>query len=191
MGRRKGLGAVAVGVGLLTALVGVAGAATPLVKVSEGASPFAPGCDRATADGTNYANSEVEVRVAVDPRNPAHAVGVWQQDRWSTGGAHGLVAAATADGVHWSRSFAHFSRCAGGTTANGGDYPRASDPWVDFARNGDVYQTSLSVNLESVTTAVLVSRSVDGGATWQEPVTLKRDTGSAFNDKESVTADPT
>jgi hypothetical protein len=54
-----------------------------------------------------------------------------------------------------------------------------------------VYQTSLSVNLESVTTAVLVSRSVDGGATWQEPVTLKRDTGSAFNDKESVTADPT
>ena len=129
--------------------------------------------------------------MAVDPRNPAHAVGVWQQDRWSTGAAHGLVAATTRDGVHWSRSFAHFSRCAGGTAANGGDYPRASDPWVDFAPNGDVYQTSLSVNLADVTTGVLVSRSVDGGVTWDPPVTLRRDTGNAFNDKESVTADPT
>jgi hypothetical protein len=133
----------------------------------------------------------VEVRVAVDPRNPSHAVGVWQQDRWSNGGAHGLVAATTGDGVHWSRSFAHFSRCSGGTATNGGDYPRASDPWVDFAPNGDLYQTSLSVNLPDVTTAVLVSRSVDGGSTWEEPVTLRRDTGDAFNDKESLTADAT
>ena len=188
---RTGPWAVAAGVGLLAALVGVAGAASSLVKVSEGTSPFAPRCDGVPADGTNYANSEVEVRVAVDPRNPAHAVGVWQQDRWSTGGAHGLVAATTDDGVHWSRSFAHFSRCAGGTAGNGGDYPRASDPWVDFAPNGHVYQTSLSVNLPDATTAVLVSRSVDGGVTWGEPVTLRRDRGDAFNDKESVTADPT
>jgi hypothetical protein len=188
---RTGPRAVAAGIGLLAALAGVAGAASPLVKVSEGASPFPPRCDGVAADGTNYANSEVEVRVAVDPRNPAHVVGVWQQDRWSTGGAHGLVAATTGDGVHWSRSFAHFSRCSGGTAANGGDYPRASDPWVDFAPNGHVYQTSLSVNLPDATTAVLVSRSVDGGVTWGEPVTLRRDRGGAFNDKESVTADPT
>jgi hypothetical protein len=191
MARRTRLGALGVAAGLLMALVGAAGAATPLVNVSQGPSPFAPGCDKAAPEGTNYAGSEVEVRVAVDPRNPAHAVGVWQQDRWSTGGAHGLVAATTADGVHWAKSFAHFSRCAGGTAANGGDYPRASDPWVDIAPNGDVYQASLSVNLSDVATAVMVSRSVDGGATWQEPVTLRHDKGGAFNDKESVTADPT
>ena len=191
MARRRGFPAVAACIGLLVALVGAAGATTPLVKVSEGASPFRPGCDGAASDGTNYPNSEVEVRVAVDPRNPAHAVGVWQQDRWSTGGAHGLVAATTVDGVHWTGSFAHFSRCSGGTAANGGDYPRASDPWVDIAPNGDVYQASLSVNLTDVTTAVLVSRSGDGGATWGEPVTLRRDTGNAFNDKESITTDPT
>jgi len=59
------------------------------------------------------------------------------------------------------------------------------------ARDGTVYQASLSVNLTDVTTAVLVSRSLDGGATWSEPVTLRRDTGNAFNDKESITADPT
>jgi hypothetical protein len=191
MARLRSLPGVATGIALVVALVGAAGAATPLVKVSGGPSPFAPGCDGAAVDGTNYPNSEVEVRVAIDPRNPAHAVGVWQQDRWSTGAAHGLVAATTGDGVYWTRSFAHFSRCAGGTTANGGDYPRASDPWVDIAPNGDVYQASLSVNLTNVTTSVLVSRSVDGGATWGEPVTLRRDTGNAFNDKESITADPT
>src|SRR5438552_11917292 len=117
MARRIGLPAAAAGIGLLVALVGAAGAATPTVRVSEGPSPFAPGCDGAAVDGTNYRNSEVEVRVAIDPRNPAHAVGVWQQDRWSTGGAHGLVAATTGDGVHWTHSFAHFSRCAGGTAA--------------------------------------------------------------------------
>jgi hypothetical protein len=176
---------------MLATVLTAAGAATPLAKVSDGATPFAPGCDAVPTDGTNYANSEVEVRVAVDPRDASHAVGVWQQDRWSNGGAHGLVAGTTRDGVHWSRSFAHLSRCAGGTAANGGDYPRASDPWVDFAPNGDVYQTSLSVNLADVTTAVLVSRSVDGGSTWEEPVALRRDTGNAFNDKEAVTADPT
>ena len=53
MRRRKGLGAVAVGVALLGALVGTAGAATPLVRVSEGTSPFPPGCDGAASDGTN------------------------------------------------------------------------------------------------------------------------------------------
>ncbi|HVW33855.1 MAG TPA: sialidase family protein, partial [Acidimicrobiia bacterium] len=193
-GRRAGgaLAGAALAAALAAALCTGAGAATPLVRASAGPSPFRPGCDGVAADGTNYANSEVEVRVAVDPRDPAHAVGVWQQDRWSTGGAHGLVAAMTFDGgAHWARSFAAFSRCAGGTAANGGDYPRSSDPWVDLAPNGDVYQASLSVDLETVTTGVLVSRSRDGGRTWESPVTLQHDRGNAFNDKESVTADPT
>jgi hypothetical protein len=172
-------------------LMTTAGADTPLVNVSGGSALFAAGCDGGGGEGTNAAGSEVEPRLAVDPADPAHAVGAWQQDRWSTGAAHGLVSAMTRDGVHWTRSFAHFSRCAGGTAANHGDYERASDPWVDFAPNGDVYQTSLSVTLSKGISAVLVSRSGDGGATWGEPVTLRRDTSGAFNDKEAVTADPT
>src|SRR5205814_10617544 len=44
--------------------------------------------------------------------------------------------------------------------------------------------------------AVLVSKSTDGGDSWSDPVTLVRDVGDAdvapyfFNDKESITADP-
>src|SRR5882724_1666730 len=38
--------------------------------------------------------------------------------------------------------------------------------------------------------AVLVSRSADGGVTWSNPTALIVDSASAFNDKESITADP-
>src|SRR5207247_10783142 len=90
MARRNGLRRFVVGAGLGAVLVaGAAGAQAPLVRVSDGPSRFVAGCDGATPQGkeTNYPNSEVEPRVAVNPNNPAHAVGVWQQDRWSNGAA--------------------------------------------------------------------------------------------------------
>src|SRR5439155_22943721 len=75
---------------------------------------------------------------------------------------------------------------------NGGNYDRASDPWVTFAPNGDVYQISLSASADLLTSAILVSKSIDGGGTWSEPTTLISETSAFnFNDKESITADPT
>ena len=79
------------------------------------------------------------------PTNPANIVGVWQQDRWSNGGSRGLLTGYSFDGGRtWARTAAPFSRCAGGNAANGGDYERASDPWVTFAPDGTAYQISLS-----------------------------------------------
>jgi len=163
----------------------------PLTLVS-GPSPFFPGCEITPQTGTNFLNAEVEPRVAVNPVDAANIVGVFQQDRWSNGGSHGLVAGVSSDGGRtWTITFAHLSRCAGGNAANGGDYERASDPWVTFAPNGDVHQISISFNNSNTTNAVLVSKSVDGGGTWTEPITLIRDTApTVFNDKESITADP-
>jgi hypothetical protein len=175
-------------------VTGVVGAAVSTTDVS-GLSPFAA-CT-VGGPGTNFVNSEVEPFVAVNPANPSNIVGVFQQDRWSNGGAHGLVASTSHDGgATWTESWAHFSTCAGGTAANGGDYDRASDPWVTFAPNGDVYQISLSATAGLTVSAVLVSKSVDGGDTWSEPTTLARNIsgfpeGPGFNDKESITADPT
>jgi hypothetical protein len=176
------------------AVTGFALAASGPVDVS-GLSPFAA-CT-VGGPGTNYPNSEVEPFVAVNPTNPSNIVGVFQQDRWSNGGAHGLVASTSHDGgTTWTESWAHFSNCSGGTAANGGDYARASDPWVTFAPNGDVYQISLSASADLTVSAVLVSKSSDGGDTWSEPTTLARNVsafaeGPGFNDKESITADPT
>ncbi len=163
-----------------------------LVLVS-GPSPFAPGCELTPQTGTNFRNAEVEPWVAANPTDPANIVGVWQQDRWSNGGAHGLLTGVTHNGgATWTRTFAHFSRCSGGTAANGGDYERASDPWVTFAPDGTAYQIAISFNDSNTTNAVLVSKSINGGETWSEPTTLIRDTApTVFNDKESITADTT
>ena len=176
------------------AFAGLALAASGPTDVS-GLSPFAA-CT-VGGPGTNFVNSEVEPFVAVNPANSNNIVGVFQQDRWSNGGAHGLVASTSHDGgATWAESWAHFSTCAGGTAANGGNYDRSSDPWVSFAPNGDVYQISLSASADLTVSAVLVSKSTDGGDTWSEPTTLARNVsgfteGPGFNDKESITADPT
>lgn len=162
-------------------------AAGPLVQASS-SSPFSPACNGAPQSGVVYPNSEVEPWLAVNPANSSNIVGAWQQDRWSTGGANGLVAGVSIDGgTTWSQVvIPNITRCSGAS-----DYERASDPWVTFAPNGDLYHISLSFNDSNTNNGVLVSKSIDGGSTWSNPVTLLRDTApTMFNDKESITADP-
>ena len=161
---------------------------TATLSVASGASPFSPGCDGAITSGTAYVGSEVEPMIAVNPANPDNIVGVWQQDRWSNGSARGLLTGASQDGGRtWTLSAAAFSHCTGGNAANGGDYERATDPWVSFAPDGTAWQIALAT--AGAANAILVSRSVDGGRNWSAPTTLIRDEVD-FNDKESITADP-
>ena len=50
---------------------------------------------------TNFKDTEVEPLVAVNPNQtdrPNNVIGVYQEDRWSDGGAHGLLAATSFDG---------------------------------------------------------------------------------------------
>jgi hypothetical protein len=190
--RQHALPVLAVVVSAL-AIVALAAASPSIVSplvVASGPSPFAA-CT-VGGPGTVYVNAEVEPFVAVNPTNPGNVIAVWQQDRWSNGGSHGLVTGSSMDGGStWSETFAHFSTCAGGTAANGGAYDRASDPWVSFGPDGKAYQVSLSVSADQVTSAVLASTSADGGQTWTEPSTIISETTPFhFNDKESITADP-
>ena len=88
------------------------------------------------------------------------------------------------------------TKCTGGTAANGGNYGRASDPWLAISPNGTAYLMSLSVGtnpggFETSPNAMLVMRSTNHGATWENPVTLIRDESqNVLNDKNSITADP-
>ena len=192
-----GRGYVAEGYGPDAVSMCASGPAQPDKQVPTSAlSTFPPGCDNVAATGTLFQNAEVEPMVAVDPTNPGNLVGVWQQDRWSNGGSHGSMTGYSSDGGRtWTRTAAPLSRCAGGTAANGGDYDRASDPWVTFAPDGTAYQSSLSFsgaeNQPGSSSAILVSRSVDRGRTWSSPITLIRDGPEAFNDKDAIAADAT
>lgn len=165
----------------------------PLVTISQ-PSALAAGCNGAQT-GTLYLHAEVEPSVAINPSSPLNLIGAWQQDRWSNGGAQGLTLSASFDGGRsWSLTSAPFSRCTGGHAGNGGDFDRATDPWVTVSPDGTAYALSLSFSgallAPGSTSAMLVARSVDGGLTWSTAVTLIRDGAQFFNDKGSITADP-
>ena len=157
-------------------------------------SQFAACKEGAKQDAVAYTHAEVEPHGAINPRNRSNWVVTWQQDRWSDGGARALPVARSDDGgATWTTlapaAAPRLTLCSGGTKANGGDYERASDPWVSFAPNGDLYHIGLAFNRSNGRNAVLVSTSTDGGATWSDPVAVQEDQ-KAFNDKETITADP-
>ncbi len=174
---------------------------TPLVQVSTSNPLAAP----PPPPPVVFADSEVEPQLAVDPTNTDHAVAIWQQDRFrSVGGARALVVSVTYNasdvgGASWSTP-AVIPGFDG--TASGAAFPRYTDPWVSFAPNGDLYASGIGLTPRGPVpghTAVLVSKSMDGGFTWSStPTTLidvvappNTDPIDLANDKEAVTADPT
>jgi len=190
------------GIGLI-ALAGAAagsawadkdGTVGQLVQVS-GASPLPPysACgglpDQVT--GINYPNTEVGPRVEVNPTNSKNIVAFYQQDKWSNGGSRANVAAVSLDdGATWETVIVPgLSQCSGG------QYQRASWPWLSFSPNGVLHQMSLLFNTDPPVgfgpSAMAVSRSLDGGFTWSGPILVQSDTDPRFlNDANSITADP-
>ena len=174
-------------VALLLAFAGSGSASAQSLERVSRASPFNATCGGPAAGGTLYPNAEVEPWVSANPEDGDNLVAVWQQDRWSNGGAQGNLTGVSFDrGRSWSRPTPpRFSRCAGG------DYDRASDPWVSFGGDGSAHQIALAISADQTISAILVSTSRDGGRTWGRVTTLQRDTTAMlFNDKESITADP-
>ena len=204
--------ALVLAVGLTLSLaVSPALAASAVNQVTNaGNDPFAA-CT-VNAGGINYPRSEVEPFGSVNPTNPSNIVTVFQQDRWSNGGAHGLAAGvSTNGGATWSVVPLPFSTCAPGTPADL-QYEAASDPWVSFGpgtaanpnKGATAYAVSISFNESSGRNGNTVGAAVssDGGATWTHAQTMHNDAQSGvpipvddtnfafFHDKESVTADP-
>ncbi len=193
---------------LVTAAPALASTVTPLVTVSS-ADPYA-GCPPDGQSGTVTVNAEVEPQAAVNPHNPGNMIGAWQQDRWSNGGAHGLLAGFSTDGGKtWGESQLPFSGCVSGINPvldpfTGTPYNRASDPWVSIGPDGTAYAVGLLATETTVSgggnndTGVAAAASTDGGQTWGNARLIKSDQGTSpifevthfFNDKESVTADP-
>jgi hypothetical protein len=166
----------------------------PLIEVSS-ANLFT-NCtadDIGSQNGLLFPNTEVEPWIVVNPINTSNVVGIWQQDRWSDGGARGLVAGVSFDaGLTWEPV-----AIPGLTACSGDTFQRASDPWLSFAPDGTLHALGLAFDEDLPTggfnhNAILTSRSVDGGLNWSATVTLiETNDVNVLNDKESITADPT
>jgi BNR repeat protein len=189
---RRSATAAAVAV-LASAAVALASVVGPLSTAS-GPSPFVACTDGQSSGpppGQVFPNAEVEPWVDVNPTNPNNIIGVWQQDRWTDGGSRSNNTAYSVDGgATWNHpSPIPWSTCAGSSETR---YQRATDPWVSFGPTGTAHSIALSLDPNGFTTAVLASRSTNGGATWSAPSVLIDDNDLRFfNDKESITADPT
>ena len=180
-----------------------------LAHTASGPSPFTPGCGGpgdASPGSVNSLNAEVESHLADDPTDANTLAGAWQQDRWNDGGSHGNVHAYSHDGgATWTVSSPRFSRCAGGNAtsavqattlaARPSDYQRATDPWVSYGPTGRLHAIAIGFDNSTPRNAILTAFSDDDGATWSAPREVRFDNpralGNNFNDKETLTADPT
>jgi hypothetical protein len=185
---------LAVSLSVLTVVATIGGAIvhanSPVTLVTVSSTDPYASCSIAGQPGTNYPDAEVEPWVSVNPSHPNNIIGVWQQDRWSNGGARGLVAGFSLDGgKSWSESTLPFSQCAPG----GLPFQRASDPWVSFGPDGTAYASAFSFDRTDHRNAVAAATSTDGGKSWGNLATLVAFTtngGQFSTDKNATTADP-
>jgi hypothetical protein len=111
--------------------------------------------------------TEVEPHVL---SNGLTQVSAFQTGRIVDGGGTAIGWATSSDGgTTWTHGF-----LPGLTTGNGGGlYDAASDPAVAFdAKHGVWMIATLPISNSSETPAVVVSRSADGGFTWENPVNV-------------------
>ena len=195
-------GAAVVAVLAVTAVVGASAASG---VAAAGGSPFSlgpevrvsgpstlTGCSAgASADFARaYDSAEVEPQIAVNPTNPTEIVGVAQQDRWPDGGARGLTSwMSSAGGQDWAKlADVPWAACQGGPSRFG----RVTDPWVSYDKAGNLYFIGQPIDSAELGLSAISVTTWDGSS-WRDPQILIEDDGDrgVFNDKVSVTGDPT
>jgi hypothetical protein len=158
-----------------------------LVRVSTDAGVTAPlTAEELTTSGRVFLDSQTEPHVDVNPANAKNLVGMFQEDRWSTGGARNNVLATSFDGGQtWTNA-----PVQGAAILAGGEFQRVTDPWVAFGPDNRVHATSLAFDDTGPDNAIFVHTSADGGRTWGPPVPVIVDRSFVFfNDKQTLVAD--
>jgi hypothetical protein len=158
-----------------------------LVRVSTDQGVTAPlTAEERTTSGSVTLDSEVEPMVSVNQSNRSNVVGMWQEDRWTTGGSRNLVLGTSFDG---GTTWTNIPLRGVGIVA-GGEFQRVTDPWVDFGPSNRVYAFSLGFDDTGPDNGLFVSTSTDGGSTWGAPVAVIIDRQfEFFNDKNAMAAD--
>lgn len=135
-----------------------------------------------------FTNTDAQHRTQVEPDTfqfGATIVSTFQTGRIFGGGSSDIgFATSTNNGATWTRGFLP------GLTRNfgGGTFAAASDPAVAFDSRHKVWLiSSLVIGGPNGSTAVVTSRSTNGGLTWSNPVT----TATGQLDKNWIVCDNT
>ena len=115
----------------------------------------------------NGLRAQAEPHIARSPVNPNLLFGVFQEGRFSDGGAVDCGFAMSVDGgTSWSRALVPNL-----TLVSGGPYYRATDPVAAVDPNGVLYvNTLVSTDPNGFNTgAIVLSRSTDGGNSFGTP----------------------
>ncbi|CAN5590952.1 hypothetical protein BH20VER3_BH20VER3_06840 [soil metagenome] len=125
--------------------------------------------------------AQAEPHIARSPVDPDFLTAVFQEGRFTDGGAVDCGYSVSHDGgLTWTRAL-----IPNLTTVTGGPYPRATDPVAGIDRNGNIFLcTEAATNADFSEGIILVSRSLDGGTTVNPPTTVFQPTNSSnFPDK--------
>jgi hypothetical protein len=157
------------------------------LRVVSGPSPFAGDCPGARFDDQAITGHELEPTITVNPANPRNIVAAWKQDVGSANQSRSdLVASSLDGGKTWTRStIPWLTACTGGTA------DAASDPWLAAGGDGIVYFSGLAADISTdpPTSAVVASRSRNGGRTWRRPVEVAAPLQG--NEHDAIAASPT
>lgn len=126
--------------------------------------------------------AQAEPHIIRSPVDPDYLVATFQEGRFTNGGAVTCGYSVSRDGgLTWTRAL-----IPGLATGQGGPYNRATDPVAGLTRGGVVVLNNLvSITGVFVQSAITVTRSIDGGATFTPPVEVYRGPadGSIIPDK--------
>jgi hypothetical protein len=140
--------------------------------------------DMTTPQPGSEPDTQIEPDIGLDPNNPSHVVATFQQGRFPDGGSVDPGFATSTDGGKtWTTG-----NLPGLTTSVGGRFDRASDPAVAFGPDGAAYITTLPFDALDCHNGIFVSRSDDGGVTWNDPVLVQNDC-AAGDDKNWIAVD--
>jgi hypothetical protein len=125
--------------------------------------------------------AQAEPHIARSPVDPDTLVAIFQEGRFTDGGAVDCGYSTTHDGgLTWTRAL-----LPNLTMTTGGPYFRATDPVAGIDLSNRVFLlTEAATNSDFSQGVILVSRSLDGGDTVEPPVLVFQPSGSnAFPDK--------
>jgi hypothetical protein len=154
------------------ALAGCSSSSNSSLTQTPPVNPIGPNLTQVSSDP--YSVAPGQHATEVEPHalaNGSTLVAAFQTGRIKDGGGTDIGWATSTDGgTTWSHGF-----LPGLTTGEGsGPYDAASDPAVAYdAKHGVWMIASLPLSNTSQTPAVAVSRSTDGGFTWQNPVSVE------------------